>query len=70
MTVALAVVAFQLPKSPNSLCVQVASHAAKNVVIYPTAPEKVDDCFIFRTTSVQSCVSVIAGAVVFEPRAI
>lgn len=39
-----AVDAFPLPKRPNSLCVPVASVAAKNVEIYATTHEKVVDC--------------------------
>ena len=35
----LAVEVVPFPNNPNSLCVPVASHAAKNVDIYATGPE-------------------------------
>lgn len=66
----LAVEVVPFPKSPNSRCVPVASPAAKNVDIYPIAPEYVVLCWALRTTSVPSWVSVIAGVVVLDPRAI
>lgn len=69
MAVPLAVVVFPFPKSPNSLCVPVASHAAKKAETYAIAPEKVVDDWSFLTTSVPSCVSPAAGVVVFDPRA-
>lgn len=52
--VALAVLVFPFPKRPNSLCVHVASQAAKNAVTYATAPENVVDDCAFLTTSVPS----------------
>lgn len=67
--IALQVVVFQFPKSQNSLCVQVASHAAKKAETYPIAPENVVEDAAFLVTSVQSCVSHAAGAVVLDPSA-
>ena len=66
---ALAVAAFPLPNNQNSLCVPVASPAAKNVATLPTAPEKERLDAAFRVVSVPSCVSHAAGAVVFDPTA-
>lgn len=66
---ALAVDALPFPNNPNSLCVPVASVAAKKVATFATAPEKDVLDATFRAVSVPSCVSHAAGAVVFVPMA-
>lgn len=65
----LAVVAFPFPNNPNSRCVPVASHAAKNTAIVATAPENAALHAAFRATSVPRVVSPAAGAVAFDPTA-
>lgn len=51
---ALAVAAFPFPNNPNSLCVPVASVAAKNVAMLATAPENDLLDATFRAVSVPS----------------
>ena len=64
LALAEAVELFQFQNNQNSLCVQVATHAAKNAEIYQTAHENVVESWALLWVSVQSCVSDIAGAVV------
>lgn len=68
--VTLAVVVFPSPKRPNSLCVPVASHAAKNTAIVATFAENEPDPASFRVVSFPSCKSHGAGVVTLSPSAI